>query len=223
METIVCSRCKYETPTPARFCMNCGQPLQAAPLPPADRATRKLEPEPAPPTTEEPPVPVIPTPPPPDDLTTGKLEAESPAPTPDTASRKLEPEPDAKVAPTSQPQAPQPETDSSGKKPDWLTQLYRELAEVKKEEQPAPTDKATKILEPLKIEPAPTVVEAPAVPVRSAPPVASKLPVSAPPAAGVPAVAAAAPKAAPPPKLVPLETPLREHRRRPQNHPPGVP
>jgi peptide/nickel transport system substrate-binding protein len=53
METIICPTCKYENPTLAKFCMNCGEPFHAAPTPPAttEQTTRKLEPEPSTPDT----------------------------------------------------------------------------------------------------------------------------------------------------------------------------
>jgi peptide/nickel transport system substrate-binding protein len=52
METIICPTCKYENPPIAKFCMNCGEPFQAAAPPVAeDKATRKLEQTPTPPDT----------------------------------------------------------------------------------------------------------------------------------------------------------------------------
>ena len=47
METVICPTCKFENPAAAKFCMNCGEPFQAAP-PPSAATTRKLEAEPTP-------------------------------------------------------------------------------------------------------------------------------------------------------------------------------
>jgi peptide/nickel transport system substrate-binding protein len=48
METHVCPHCNFESPTSAKFCMNCGEPFQTAQTPPDDRDTSKLDAEPEP-------------------------------------------------------------------------------------------------------------------------------------------------------------------------------
>jgi hypothetical protein len=48
METHVCPHCNFESPTSAKFCMNCGEPFQTAQTPPDDRDISKLDAEPEP-------------------------------------------------------------------------------------------------------------------------------------------------------------------------------